>query len=517
LSTAPQAEPADPAPRSELGAATNWLAWALGGLSGIVIVLVAGRSMAVSPDSVTYIAAAESVAAGDGLGTWLEPTLLVFPPAWPLAIAVLVRLGLDGSTAALVLVVASMVCIPPTALGVMRAITADARAQVVGVALTALAPTILAWGFMGLSEASFVLVVLLCVRSLLASRNGSPRLLALAVLLAGLAPLIRYAGVGVPLALGAALLLDSERPRRVLLAAGATVAGLLPIGALALRNLIAYGEPFGERRPSAVGPIGVVVQGLEGLGRSALWGIDAAPRVIEAALGALVVLAVLAIALVAGRSEPVGGRVARLTVAVFALVQWVVMVAGRSRAEIDDLGPRLLAPTAALVVLLGAAAFGDALAAARRPVRILVAIGVGCWCLVALGATARFALRDDVNGYDQPLLVEARALGALDDLPDGCRGEQPAASEGADCVVVANDPFLWFDSPLRPGVTPQVVDSGGSATVPELRDAAAAGTEVYVLWTPFDRKNLVPLAELEDQLGLELVDENRGVQLYRVG
>lgn len=504
-------------------------AWLLGLVPALLVVSISYGHLAVAADSVTYISAVESLRAGTGLGTWLESPLVVFPPGWPLLIAAGTLVGLGPETSALVWIVVSLVAIPPLTLGIMRRVSSSWLAIWGAVAGLALSPTIVSWGFGALSEVPFVMLVLAVALLGIRSIDGDDRFLWAAIGVGSIAPLLRYAGVGVPLGLAVWVLLAGRQHRRVLRSGLAAVVGIIPLGLVIARNMAVADSAMGVREPSLLQPLEVVGQSLEGLGRSLLWGLDVAPQSLEMVVGIVFIgVALVALAL-AYRSDRASEFSARLLLGGLGSAQLVVMVVSRMRVEIDDLGPRLLAPATVMLLLLVFAAVGDmavcwsdASLGGLLQWRRIAAVATVVWCLVGVLATLRFALRDQVRGYDQDAYEAVRHSPVLDRLPEDCAElthvskAVPKARGG--CLLVANEPWLWFRSDLRPEISPRNFGSAKSSDLTHIKEAHRNGADVFLLWTTVSRPKsyLITPEGLSSQSNLELVGESPGLRLYRL-
>ncbi|MEN0072220.1 MAG: hypothetical protein AAGC63_14680, partial [Propionicimonas sp.] len=198
------------------------IAVALGAVAAGLAILVSGGDMAGGPDAVTYLSLAQSLGGGGGYENWLESPLTTFPPVWPGVIWLVSQLGFSDETAALAVIAASLVAIPPLALVLLRRCTTSAPVRLLGVVAVALSPVVLPWGYLGLSEVPFTALVLGCLAAAVVSReDGRGRLIWLAVALAAVAPVVRYAGLAIPVSL--ACWIAWQWPRRRWVTAGAAL------------------------------------------------------------------------------------------------------------------------------------------------------------------------------------------------------------------------------------------------------------------------------------------------------
>ncbi len=343
-----------------------------------------------------------------------------------------------------------------------------------------------------------------------------------AVALGSTAPLIRYAGVAVPVALALWILLDRRRAARIRLGITALIAGLAPLAVDLGINVATSDAAFGERLPSSLNPIQVLQQGTTAIGRTVLWTLDSTPAAIGLVLGVGLIALTTWMTLRPGRSEPTGGRQARLLVGIAAATQFAVTVAARARSEINDLDGRLLAPTAVMVLILAGSLVGDLRASPTQWVRRL-ALGAGIlWCVIgvlALGRSTITAL--DGNGYTSDAFVRARSLPELAEIPPECRilsvNDLSGDFGSESCGVLANEPWLWYRSDLRPLITPRHGDREAE-DLARVDDALASGAQLWIAWTTVNEPYgyLLDLDELRDHFNLELEGRDQGVQLYRV-
>lgn len=523
--------------RVEPAKAETAVSWTVGVLGAVAMIVVTRGRMAASPDSVTYVSAAQSLLDGGGFATWLEDPLATFPPLWSLTMAAIGFLGIGVENAAVVLMTAAVAVVPPLTLAVLRRTTGDSTARIIGVVAVGLTPVLLPWSFQALSEVPFTAVLLGTIAlALLGDPSTDPlgvntptgpvvvsrRWLWAAVALGSTAPLIRYAGIAVPLALSLWVFSDRRRSDRVRLGLLTLVAGLAPIAVDLGINVATTDAAFGERLPSSLNPIQVLQQGTTAVGRTALWTLDSTPAVIGLLLGVGLVCVVVWMMLRPGHSEPKGGRQARLLVGMAAGMQFAVTVAARARSEINDLDGRLLAPTAVTVLILAASLIGDLRLSPTLWVRRL-AFGFGAlWCVVgvlALGRSTVNALAG--NGYTSDAFVRARSLPELSQIPEGCRvlsvNDLDNNLGSGSCGVLANEPWLWYRSDMRPLITPRHGDREAE-DIKRLSDAIDSGARVWIAWTTVNEPYgyLLDIDELREHFDLTLLGSDEGVELFSV-
>ncbi|HSO96492.1 MAG TPA: hypothetical protein VLV81_10670 [Acidimicrobiia bacterium] len=158
----------------------------------------------MSPDSVTYLSAARNLAAGHGYADFTGQALTTFPPGYPALVAVLHVLGLSIATGARLVNAVSFGAVVLLAGVLIRRHTSSRAVTLGATALVAVSPALINIASTAWSETLFsalVLAFLLALEDGIAP--GTPaRALGAAGVLAGLAFLVRYAGLSL-LAVGA--------------------------------------------------------------------------------------------------------------------------------------------------------------------------------------------------------------------------------------------------------------------------------------------------------------------------
>jgi len=223
----------------------------------------------LSPDSVTYLDMAQSLAQGRGIthrwaywdpvyqtGTLPTATTL-WPPGYPLTIAALVTLGFDPYFAARVICLLSFALFPVPIYALSRFLLSSGRALICTVVVIALSP-ILEFHFGVAAEPPFLLLstlsLLYTVRGLQAQTSHEATYSWLtASATAAAAFLMRYAGVACAVGVVVAALLPGGKkglqPRAVRRAVTAGPAGLV-LAAVFLRNWFVSGA-FGWPLPGS--------------------------------------------------------------------------------------------------------------------------------------------------------------------------------------------------------------------------------------------------------------------------
>jgi 4-amino-4-deoxy-L-arabinose transferase-like glycosyltransferase len=347
----------------------------------------------ISPDSVSYLAAAEGLARGDGVVGVDGQPLSLYAPGLPWLLALPARAGATVGAAQ----VLNLVLLAVLVFGFGWWLSRYVRMGIaVGTATAAAVSTPLLLVYTWLwSEPPFILLstVYLTVLVRIARSDGpATRRVAVAGLLAAGATLIRYSGLSL-LPIAAVVLLARRVPWRRRLADAAVfgVVFAVPVGGWLLRNMALTGVPTGERVSNQLSPVAIATHGLTSLTG---WFVPTTlPNLLRAAL--LLVLAVLVVALAIAiwyRRPPLDDpRVTVLWIAggyvVLAFTTLVVMTA---RTNVDPLGDRLLSPL--VVPLLAALATAIDLAVDRAPRRASLLVATVAGVVLAVGfipATAR--------------------------------------------------------------------------------------------------------------------------------
>lgn len=188
---------------------------------GVVIVLVCSLLFGplvypFSPDSSVYIEVVRNFLAGHGLVLTPAPgqydleyePLRLFPPGYPLLIALVAAFGLSPADVALWLSRLGWALLPWAAFFCLRPAMAAKWAMVIAV-MAALSPGLLGNGYKALSDAPFLVMILVSFGLLLRSVNEhwSAGPILLAGLVTGLAYTVRNAGLAVIIAVTATFLL----------------------------------------------------------------------------------------------------------------------------------------------------------------------------------------------------------------------------------------------------------------------------------------------------------------------
>jgi len=488
--------------------------------AALMLVVAARAGPGVTPDSVTYLAAAHGMQNGEGHRAPDGEPYVAFPPLYPTMIAVLSLGGVKAETAARLLDAVSFgVVIVATGWAVGRitrsAIYAGLGSGAVLVSTPILDSTLHIW-----SESLFTALTMIALGCLVLRSEQRSAGAVTGVWVAGaLAALTRYIGVIVPLTHAAVELSDRATPiamrlRRAAVALMALAPLLLWLG----RNLAVSGTLAGERYPSATS----FLENAQATAETVLrWlaPIDAPMRV--RGLLVILVVGVLGWVLVMGLRRERGEatrRIARtcLPYAVYCALYLLYLAGSASLTALDPIGDRLIAPllpAAVVLALVCLHAAGSVLT--TRHVAIGPALPMALallWLVASAGQTVQLVRRvdaDGVGGYASPAWRDSATVAFVrEELPHG--------------VIYSNDPFaIWYQTSREARLSPRrhAYQSPQTATddVPALRVALESGEDVYLIW--FDtvpRDFLLSLAGLNAILELEPIARIGDGAVYRV-
>jgi len=404
--------------------------------AALALYATAGHGISVVTDSVKYLAAARSLAGGQGLTHYDGSPYVLWPPLYPATLAVLEATegsALRGARVLHALLFGAVVL--ASGLLFRRLLRTDAAALAGAAAVVAGFPLFRS-AITLYSEIGFVLLLvlfLLALHAALASRGAGFWLLAGA--LAALATLQRYAGLTL-VATGALALVAAPGQgtpgRRVL---HSTLFGLLataPLALYALRNWLVGGALFGER---PAGGRTLARDALDIADTLLAWtpawrGFapeDRAP-VLLAAVTVLLLLAITSV--LAGRSDAqrrkdVASRASVLLLFVAAYVAF--LLATSSLSLYGRLGHRLLSPlfvpatALALLALEGAGVpLGKLLRSRYAPAAVPVVV-VALWIALHLGGRMESlianARRGGLPGFGAVGWTRSEAVAWLRDHP----------------------------------------------------------------------------------------------------
>jgi 4-amino-4-deoxy-L-arabinose transferase-like glycosyltransferase len=193
LAAAPSGEPG---PRGIPG--SRWIVLGLATLAAVATWIATRHGPGMSPDSVTYLSAARNLAAGRGYTDFTGQALTTFPPGFPALVALGHVLGASLATAARIVNAASFGAIVVLAWFLVRRHVASPVVALGATALVAISPALINVSSNAWSEPLFcalVLAFLLALEDATVPGGRQARSIAITGVLAGLAVLVRYAGL----------------------------------------------------------------------------------------------------------------------------------------------------------------------------------------------------------------------------------------------------------------------------------------------------------------------------------
>ena len=169
------------------------------GFIGAVATLVAARGWfpGIGNDATSYIAIADHLAAGKGLGYFLEPKLGLWPPGWPLVLAgPKWAFDVDPQYTALAINTLVPFAIAFLSFSLMRTLCRDQRLVAVGTIVATLGPATLSQYYFVQTEPTFIALTLLAIWAILRfSSTQRWSYFALAVVTQWVAFMDRYVGL----------------------------------------------------------------------------------------------------------------------------------------------------------------------------------------------------------------------------------------------------------------------------------------------------------------------------------
>lgn len=492
----------------------------MGCLAAGVAALAGDPRLAITPDSVAYLNAADNLRRGLGLILTITPlaepaTVVPFatwPPLYPLLIAAARIVAPDTVTAARIVQILSvgLLSIP---IGWLTYRIAGARFVFPVLLFCAiLRPLLIASSFVW-SESAFTLLayasIALLVEGMRDDRfGGRPRhaFLAAAGLLAALAMLTRYIGV-VVIATGIAVIVmhaeeESSGRRTLRRLAAFAVPAVIPNLLWLARTWSATGFLFGENRGEAIlEPQSVVLAALRTFWTDAVVPptASAEPARTILAIAGLICFGVLVAAAIR-RFGPemfesgMGRKAAVSGVAAFAILYPIAVVALSLRIPYDPINTRIMAPVYPGLLAIGAFLIRPTFQGAERPRRsrfgaAVIAAGVVLFLLQGV-ATVRYVRgpledRSLTHPYWRSVLF-GESTWASDPAIAGLAEFAPPGtlvlSNIADAVAI------WTDYPTK-----SLPPRGGSSFVGSIKKHPGA----IVLVHPEHRRVVVGLEELD--------------------
>ena len=220
----------------------------------LVLISTAPNGIALSPDSVAYVAAARSLSDGNGLTLFDSTPLTLWPPLYPAVLsAAQLLFGLDPVDGARIVNAALFGLIVYLSGLLFRRHLASSSFVILGLVTVFLSPALFGVSIFAWTEPLFILwtlLFLLLLDSYL--KEGSTTLLIFLAIVSGLACLTRYIGVSCAVTGVAALFFFQKgafRSKLPHLFLFGTIS-LAPLGVWAARNILQANTLMGDRAPA---------------------------------------------------------------------------------------------------------------------------------------------------------------------------------------------------------------------------------------------------------------------------
>lgn len=475
-------------------------------LAAALVLIATRHDPLLSPDSITYLAAAEHVRAGHGLTDFTDKPLAVFGPVYPLLLAPGGRSLAWATFVGTVSIAAGSALMGLLLHRRVRPIVALAGALAFGASQGFVRMASVVW-----SEAPYAAIALATMVVL--KRNLTNRTAAVAGLLAGLGFLTRYAGAGL-VATGAVIVAASSwrtADRNVLVRRlgvfAAAAAGVISLWVV--RNLVETGQALGPRfEGGAAEPVSRTVRlALIGTAHIVMGDGWSETALVRIGTGLVVTMTVLIyVALQSRRAVTLD-----VGVAAFALASLVVPIVSR-RITANDIELRVMSPM--LIPLIYLASISLDRFCTKRTVA-LAGTGLLAWWMYQ---GAAFAIRfPDLapGGAGYKAQFAPQLYDVIDALPDDARvmtnnpqrvwwftkreptlmgfttprpgnSHYPLSAEQTLHEACSGNSYLaWFDSLQNAGESPEQRRPDLLALVDLVRQTSVPGGELYRL-SPHD-------------------------------
>lgn len=483
-----------------------------------VAVATSRFGIGLTPDSVTYVSGATSLANGDGYTDFLGRDIGVFPPGYSAALAVGELAGGEVLGWARVLSALCLAAVVVLANVLLRRHVRSRAVVAAATAVVACSAVLLEIYSKALSEHLFVPVVLgfVLVGERLMRRPADLAACAGLVLLAWAGFALRYAGI-VLVGVGALVVLAAGWPgnRRAAIARAAAVgaaSALFPV-ALMVRNERVTGNPMGSRSEASASLVTNVRRAANEVSQ---WlATQLAPPAVRALVAGAAVLAVvagIALALRRGRRVLPDDWRAMVPLALFTAVYLSYLVASASVVAFAAINTRFMLPLYVPAVVFGAWAFERVRARLPRPSwRSAVTVVAAVWVVANVawfaGRTVNYA-RDGAGGYASEFWHDSQILADVDRLD-------------LSTPTFSNDPYaisLFLGESVRQTVARTAFASDAeTGRLPAFVQTVACAGRAQLVW--FDiagRPHLYTPAELREHLDLVSVVERPDGTIYEL-
>jgi hypothetical protein len=495
---------------------------ALAALAGAATWVATRHGPGMSPDSVTYLSAARNLASGHGYTDFTGQALTTFPPGFPALVAVARILGVGVTTGVRLVNAVSFAATVLLAWRLIRRHVSSLLVALGATALVAVSPALINVASNAWSESLFCALVLgfiLALEDATEPGGNQARSIAAAAVLAGLAFLVRYAGLSLFIVGSLALVASSYREgwrvaaRR--LAEFSAVGLVIPAVWLARNAGSGTRFLFGPRvaAPESWGSfIGRFADGVGGLFTPTR--VTATVALVAVALGVGGLAAYVARN---RRPDPTFLRRHSIFVLVLYVAVYSAVVVASGKIAGASVVQRIVTPGYVPALILGAVLVDVTIQSlARRGVRRRVAIVPGLVVLVALayvastaasfasltwsnGEAARGYTKRNSSGFELVRSVETLAPGAL---------------------VATNRPWTLFAATGREPIVPSP-----GVVAPELAltpilvaqlSSQACSRPVYLAWFTYAAQWPYTPAQLATHLDLVPLRTVRDGVLYSV-
>ena len=473
-------------------------------LLAAALVLIATRhDPLLSPDTITYLSAADHIRAGHGLTDFTGKSLAVFGPIFPLLLA-------PGGRS---LVWATVVGATSIAVGcALMAVLLHRRVRPVAALAAALAFGA-SQGFVRMasvvwSEAPYAAIAL-AMLVVLSRWPITTRSAAVGGLLAGVGFLTRYAGVGL-MATGAVIVAASAWSaidRAALVKQlGSFAAGALGLSAVwVIRNLIESGQPLGPRfEGGATEPLSQTIR-LALIGTGHIVAGDSWSEAAKARIGTAIVVALVLLAALALQSRK--NLTLDLGITALAVTSFVVPIIAR-RATANDIELRVMSPMLIPVIYFACVTFDRV--CTKRATAVAGCALLGWWMYQGVAFAARFPdLAPGGAGYKPQFAPQLYDV--IDALPDDAR------------ILTNNPQRVWWFTDREPTLMGFTTPRPGNSHYPldaEHTVLEACSGNAYLAWfdslqnagaSPAERR-----PDLSALVDLKLESSVPGGELYRL-
>ena len=480
-----------------------WAMLAAPVLAAALVLIATRHDPLLSPDSITYLSAADHVRAGHGLTDFTGKSLAVFGPIFPLLLAPGGRSLVWATVVGAASIAAGGALMAALLQRRVRPIAALAGALALGASQGLVRVASVVW-----SEAPYAAIAL-AMLVVLSRWPITTRTATIGGLLAGVGFLTRYAGVGL-MATGAVMVAASAwraADRDALMKRlGAFAVGALGISAVwVIRNLIESGQALGPRfEGGAAEPLSQTIR-FALIGTGQIFAGDSWSESAQARIGTAIVIALMLLTALALQSRR--NLTLDLGVGALAVTSFVVPIIAR-RVTANDIDFRVMSPML-IPVIYFVTVMLDRLCTKRASAIAGIAL-LGWWMYQGVAFAARFPdLAPGGAGYKPQFAPQLYDV--IDALP-------------ADARILTNNPqrVWWFTNrePTLMGFTRPRPGNSHYPLDPEHTVLEACSGHAYLAWfdslqnagaSPAERRP--DLAALVD---LQLEASVPGGDLYRL-